>query len=83
MSMIGWMLFFVIGVSLLAARIFVPPAESQSVFLRRVILTLAMLFVASLWTFLLIYDHYENLNYQIKEKNVELYRLSIKQSIRP
>jgi hypothetical protein len=74
MSMTGWILFFVVGVSLLAAKMFVPPAENQSVFLRRVILTLAILFVASLWTFLLIYDHYQNLNVQLKEREIGLYQ---------
>lgn len=74
MSMTGWILFFVVGVSLLAARMFVPPAENQSVFLRRVILTLAILFVASLWTFLLIYDHYQNLNVQLRQQEFDLSR---------
>ena len=74
MSMTGWILFFVVGVSLLAARMFVPPAENQSVFLRRVILTLAILFVASLWTFLLIYDHYQHLNVQLRQQEFDLSR---------
>lgn len=77
MSEIGWLLFFAIGVSILLARMFIPPADNQFVMMRRFIISLFVLFVTAVWVFILIYDHYQNLNVQLKERGIGLYQKAL------
>lgn len=75
--MIGWVLFFVLGVSLLIARMFIPPAVNQAVKMRRFIVVAISAFILSIFTFILVCDDYAHRICYLKEQEVDLYRKSL------
>jgi len=77
MPMMGWMIFLVVGISVTISRLFIPPSENQSVKMRRFWIVAISLFILSIYIFILTYDHYQNLNVQLKQRAVDLYQRAI------